>query len=600
MRCLHFLFAVSLGSFFIAAPARAADDDAVRRAIDRGVAALKEMPPNQVGQRNHQTGVAALIGLTLLECGVPASDQAVLRALNIVRPASVELTHTYSLALAIMFLDRHGDAGDVPLIHALAVRLLGGQNSYGGWSYDCPRPADAEIRRLESVLRERGDNPRPVPLPNTPKPLPKEIQDQIDAIGKGPGKKDGDNQNLGDNSNTQFAILGLWVARRHGIPVDKAMARVETRFRNSQSSDGGWGYISAPRGQGGLGSTGSMTCAGLLALAMNHGAVNEAALRADPKAKPPRDAAKDAAVRNGLLALGTAVGQPRRMVKVKPLPGGAVMQRGYYFLWSLERVAVAFGLNTLGAKDWYTWGCEMLVQSQGADGAWKGEHGPEVDTSFALLFLRRVNLAKDLTATLRGVQDPGEVTLKAGGVGGEGLLAKGLKSGIVMGDKAGDAGALTNLDSEAARMSFELVQAAPEQQERVLDRLKEGKGTIYTDALGAAIPQLTGAARSRARDTLAERLGRMTAATLRGKLQDELPEVRRAAAVACYMKDDRSHVPDLIAHLEDPEPAAARAVHAALKGLTGQDFGPARDASAAERARAVADWKAWWKKEGMR
>jgi HEAT repeat protein len=213
------------------------------------------------------------------------------------------------------------------------------------------------------------------------------------------------------------------------------------------------------------------------------------------------------------------------------------------------------------------------------------------------LFLRRVNLAKDLTATLRGVEDPGEVTLKAGGVGGEGLLAKGLKSSVVMGDKGRDTGALTNLDSEAARLCFELIQASAEQQDQVLEKLKGGKGPIFTDALGAAIPQLTGAARSRARDALAERLGLMTAETLRNKLQDDLTEVRRAAAMACYMKDDKAHVPDLIPLLDDAEPAVVRAAHAALKGLTGQDFGPAKDAGVAERGRAVADWKAWWKKQ---
>jgi hypothetical protein len=333
----------------------------------------------------------------------------------------------------------------------------------------------------------------------------------------------------------------------------------------------------------------------LLGLAMSHGVANEAALRANPKAKPPRDPAKDPAVRAGLLALGTAVGRARKAGG--NAPRGPVLQRGYYFLWSLERVAVAYSLNTVGSKDWYAWGCEMLVQSQGGDGTWKGEHGPEVDTCFALLFLRRVNLAKDLTATLRGVEDPGEVTLKAGGVGGEGLLAKGLKSGIVMADKTGEAGALTNLDSEAARMSFELIQAPAEQQDRVLEKLKDGKGALYTEALGAAIPQLTGSARTRARDVLAERLGGMSAETLRNKVQDDLAEVRRAAAIACYMKDDKSHIPDLIVLLEDSEPSVARAAYAALKGLSGQDFGPARDASAVERARAVNNWKAWWKKQ---
>jgi hypothetical protein len=585
MRPRHCVFAslvVLLHGFITSA--RAADDD--RRAIQRGIAALKEMRPEKTAEKSHQTGIAALIGLTLLECGIPATDPSVQQALAQVRTASPELNHTYSLSLAIMFLDRNGDAGDVPLLHAMAVRLLAGQNSHGGWSYTCPRPSSAEVQRLNSWLRERGDSPRPIPLPKEPAPLPKEVQEQIDALAKPTVRKDGDDfQQPGDNSNTQFATLGLWIARRHGIPIDKAMARVETRFRNSQHSDGGWGYIPAPRGHGGLGSTASMTCAGLLGLAMSHGAANEAALRTNPKAKPPREPAKDPAVRAGLLALGTAVGRAR---KGKANAAGPVMQRGYYFLWSLERVAVAYSLNTVGSKDWHAWGCEMLLQSQGPDGTWKGEHGPEVDTCFALLFLRRVNLAKDLTATLKGVEDPGEVTLKAGGVGGEGLLAKGLKSGIVMGDS--DAG-------EAARMSFELIQAAPDQQDRVLEKLRDGKGAVYTDALGAAIPQLGGAARTRARDALAERLGGMTADTLRAKLQDDLPEVRRAAAIACYMKDDKNHVPDLIVLLDDAEPSVARAAHAALKGLTGQDLGPAKDPSPAERARAINDWKAWWKKQ---
>jgi len=33
-----------------------------------------------------------------------------------------------------------------------------------------------------------------------------------------------------------------------------------------------------------------------------------------------------------------------------------------------------------------------------------------------------------------------------------------------------------------------------------------------------------------------------------------------------------------------------------LKHLTKQDFGPRKDATAEERAKAVEDWKAWWKK----
>ena len=187
---------------------------------------------------------------------------------------------------------------------------------------------------------------------------------------------------------------------------------------------------------------------------------------------------------------------------------------------------MAYGLTTIGNKDWYAWGAQMLVASQGPDGTWEGEHGPEIDTCFALLFLRRVNLAKDLSASLRGVvKDPGEVKLVAGGVGGEELLAKGLISGIVLREEA-------PLDSETAKLTDDLVGAPAEKQGPMIVKLKDSKGVVYTDALAAAIPQLTGSTKTTARDALAERLARMTADTLRDKLLDDDVEVRRAAVVA--------------------------------------------------------------------
>src|SRR5205814_6830000 len=66
-------------------------------------------------------------------------------------------------------------------------------------------------------------------------------------------------QRGGDNSNTQFAIMAVWVARKHGLPVDRTLAMVEARFRGSQNDDGSWGYTehSGERPD-------SMTCAGLL------------------------------------------------------------------------------------------------------------------------------------------------------------------------------------------------------------------------------------------------------------------------------------------------------------------------------------------------
>ena len=52
-------------------------------------------------------------------------------------------------------------------------------------------------------------------------------------------------------------------------------------------------------------------------------------------------------------------------------------------------------------KDWYEWGYRIILEHQKPDGSWQDKHQPEVDTCFALLFLKRANLAKDLTDKLR-------------------------------------------------------------------------------------------------------------------------------------------------------------------------------------------------------
>ncbi len=602
----RFLYGL-LGLLVFLPPLRAAEHrDAVGQAIDRGVAALKAMQHADGNFGSREVGATALAGLTLLECGVSAKDPSVQRAADAFRAASIELTHTYSIALALMFFDRLDDPRDEPLIQSLGVRLLAGQNTAGGWSYQCPRLDGSEVRRLTTLVKQRHEmvgSREPPRLPpeqrRDPRNLPREIREQLEALERqGPKAHAGITNflGLGDNSNTQFATLGLWAARRHGLPVDRALARLDARYRQSQNGDGGWGYIPEARRGGILGSTGAMTCAGLLGLAVRHG--HEATLRTDPRAKPaqartPHDLAKDPAVRAGLLALGTTIGQPLGKGKGPIVARGPALRKGYYFLWSVERVAVAYGLATIANKDWYAWGAEALLASQGPDGSWQGEYGGDVDTCFALLFLRRVNLTPDLTVALKGmVKDPGTVTLRTGGVGGEALLNKGLTAGLAYREPP-----VARPEAEAVRLSNQMVQAPAEQQDRLLQQLREGKGALYTQALATAIPRLDETGRKKARTVLVERLTRMTAATLRDKLQDEDVEVRRGAALACALKAEKGHVPELIGLLEDPEILVARAARAALKSLTGEDFGPAADAGRVERARAAAEWKAWWSRQ---
>lgn len=634
------------------APARAVDETDIEQAVARGVQYLKAVtlagigPPAGSGQMHQQMGGLSLAGIALIECGVPRDDPVVLAIARSVRRNAPTTSHTYSISLDLLFLDRLGDAGDEALIQALGNRLLMGQND-GGWSYYCPVIiGEDELKKLRERAGKEEDAPKTAPgASQAPKPLMPRVsggpaplgggQNDVPgtggapafvppAIGGGglpPGPQFVPGGGFPDNSNTQFATLGLWTARRHGVKADRALRAIEQRFRLSQSLDGGWGYTLAQRNAG---STAAMTCAGLLGLAVGIGVSNDAAvlrskLAKDNKSGPPgkekgikHDYSKDENVRAGLIFLGSCIDHPRGLRRGQRGQFDANIGKGYYFLWSLERVAVAYSLNTLSKKDWYGWGAEILLVTQSNDGSWQGEYSGynHADTSFALLFLRKANLAEDLASSLRGkFNDPGERQLRGGGVGDPNkrapaiaLQQKGKQVAQAKPDfgreklepPSGSARPLSN-DNESDRLADELVKAAGSLQEAVLTRLRDGKGVVYTQALAAAIPHLTGAIKTKAREALAERLATMTAVTLKDKLQDEDLEVRRAAALACAVKEDPSFIPSLIALLTDPEPPVAKAAHAALKALAKKDFGPASDASNAERQQAIDKWKEWWK-----
>src|SRR5262249_27000992 len=131
---------------------------------DRGVSFLRKAQRGEgywgdARPEEHRVGMAALPGLTLLECGAPANDPVVRRAAEYVRAAAPDLSHTYSISLAILFLDRLGDPADRPLIQTLALRLVAGQTSCGGWTYHCPVLKSGPERDLLTALektRPRG------------------------------------------------------------------------------------------------------------------------------------------------------------------------------------------------------------------------------------------------------------------------------------------------------------------------------------------------------------------------------------------------------------------------------------------------------------
>jgi|694.fasta_scaffold14562_6 hypothetical protein len=327
------------------------NDRGVRDSIVRGVTYLKGVQ-SQDGTWDtwgvHPLGETALAGMALIAGGQPVDSPAVTAAADAVRRHVTGDDRTYDIALTVMFLDRLGLPRDAELLRRLGRNISSGQCAQGSWSYGL-RPAIS-----------------------------------------------------GDNSNTQFAALAAWVSRRHGASNDAALQRLDEHFRTTFNSAGnGWGYSS------GSPATPTMTCAGLVGLAVPRGARYQSresergpiSLDAQPGQGGNRGpaAADDPIAKQALAALGAEL----RKADKNPL---ADINSDLYFFWSLERVAVIYDLKEIGGVDWYGWGSQRLVKGQSANGEWRGKSGSKnwpfeqaVGTSFGILFLSRANVAADLS-----------------------------------------------------------------------------------------------------------------------------------------------------------------------------------------------------------
>src|SRR5690606_2527513 len=111
------------------------------------------------------------------------------------------------------------------------------------------------------------------------------------------------------------------------------------------------------------------------------------------KAAMPPDPMKDPAVQKGFecLANHLTAGNAADLGIATPL----------YYLWSVERVGMAYGVKKIGPVDWYETGADRLLSMQQADGS-VPDYNSSVGTSLALLFLRKTNVASDLTRLVGG------------------------------------------------------------------------------------------------------------------------------------------------------------------------------------------------------
>lgn len=230
---------------------------------------------------------------------------------------------------------------------------------------------------------------------------------------------------LVDNSNTQYAVLGLKAAQRMGVnitdpqvwldvcnfylrtqdqdgpevkrePVAEDPASGEYYFPKAPGEVGsdrarGWSYL--PVRDAHHPSTGAMTTAALAALITAKSALYESNLF--PRMKDLEEKV-DTSINDGLCWLGHHFS-----VTSNPVAQGSMgVGWHYYYLYGLERAGILAQTEAMGKHFWYPEGATYLVGAQRPDGSWQegqgvahpgaGAMGNQLaDSCFAILFLKR-------------------------------------------------------------------------------------------------------------------------------------------------------------------------------------------------------------------
>jgi len=351
------------------------DQKRVNEAIEKGVAWLRKADRSQV------YGSTELTLWTLLHAGVPETDALFKQLLAEV--LGLEPYSTYAVSLQAMILEELDRVKHQRRIAQCAQFLVDNQSSKGWWGYGKPTPFVDQIPAPTAGTRRREvATPGTKPKKGEPPVRLKPPVLQTIQIKK---KRDGDPH---DNSNSQYAALGLRACHDAGIVFEKQvieLARkwwVESAHAEQNSKEGyppmGWGYTE--RGCNPTGC-GAMTAGAVGALVIYDYMLDENAQKSLPWKRDP-------AVMGGMnwLAKNFTVTKNAGWCDVGGEPGPH-----YYYLYALERAGVLYGTEWIGKHEWYPEGANLLLQSQKGDGSWGGVNTWDAhsDTCFAILFLRR-------------------------------------------------------------------------------------------------------------------------------------------------------------------------------------------------------------------
>jgi hypothetical protein len=313
----------------------------VRKAIDKGVAYLRreqrqgnwDVEGDKIARPG---GWTALALLALLNSGVPPEDPAIQKGLAYLR--SIPPAQTYVVGLQTMVFAQARQAVDAERIQRNVDWLLTARMA-DGWSYG----------RLQA----------------------------------GNGRA--------DNSNTQYALLGLHEGLQAGATVDpKALQEIRQFYIDTQKriGTGGWNY------RPGEHTTMTMTTAGVCALLITGLDLAQGKQKLDDATGVAEACGEYDENKNVSEAL-TWIGRnfPSPLTEENAFE---TLRSPFYCLYGIERTGRLSGQRFFGGHDWYEVGCRYLVSIQKEDGSWKGannrlpfDHWPIIATSFSLLFLSK-------------------------------------------------------------------------------------------------------------------------------------------------------------------------------------------------------------------
>ncbi len=362
-------------------PAHAKVDQVkVDEAIDRGCKYLlssggiqRQFGWGKRHQPEAQQAHAELILLTLAHSGFYAEGDAVIQQL-LEMITKKQIGSTYTASLQAMALQKINPRKYQARIVQCAQFLADNQCSNGQWDYGEPAnfdPPKEEPAPVATGGAKPGETPRP-----------KGEVGKTHALPRIPVQKKKTGPPNGDNSNSQYAALGLRACLDAGVVVEpRVLQQARSWWVKSQNRNGGWGYNgngvhdeSGEVNEGGVSNSsyGSMTAGAVGALCIYDYYLGQS-FRNDPS------------VGKGLewLAANYDVKRNPRKKEFFYL----------YYLYALERAGILFGTEKIGSHEWYPDGAVHLLATQMPGGAWdsgdKNHKEIAVDTCFAILFLRR-------------------------------------------------------------------------------------------------------------------------------------------------------------------------------------------------------------------